>query len=129
MAGTAEMPRHQLHLVFRCVRELLMNARKHSQRPCAEVEVDVSPNSVNLTVADEGVGFDVRRTVPLLGLRFGLEQLRARVRAAGGTVDIDSGPGQGCRVKIRLPSTPSAPGLPRVRDDGATEMAGSFDNF
>ncbi len=129
VTGTAELPRHQLHLVFRCIRELLMNACKHSQRPYAEVEIDVSPNSVNLTVIDEGVGFDVRRTVPLLGLRFGLEQLRARVRAAGGTVDIDSGPGQGCRVKIRLPSTPSAAGLPRLRNEGPTEKAGRFENF
>ncbi len=102
----SELPRHQLHLVFRCVRELLMNAYKHSQRQCAEVEVDISPDSVELTVIDEGIGFDVRRTVPLLGLRFGLEQLRARVRAAGGMLDIDAVAGEGCRVTVRLPSSP-----------------------
>jgi signal transduction histidine kinase len=105
ITGGSELPRHQLHLVFRCVRELLMNAYKHSQRQCAEVEVDVSPDSVELTVIDEGIGFDVRRTVPLLGLRFGLEQLRARVRAAGGVLDIDAVAGEGCRVTVRLPSS------------------------
>ncbi len=104
--GGSELPRHQLHLVFRCIRELLMNAYKHSQRQCAEVEVDVSPGGVDLTVIDEGIGFDVRRTVPLLGLRFGLEQLRARVRAAGGMLDIDTVAGEGCRVTVRLPSSP-----------------------
>jgi signal transduction histidine kinase len=108
ITGSAELPRHQLYLVFRCIRELLINAYKHSQCQCAEVEVDVTPSSVELTVIDEGIGFDVRRTAPLLGLRFGLEQLRARVRAAGGILDIDSVPGEGSRVTVRLPSSSSA---------------------
>ncbi len=111
ITGSSDLPRHQLHLVFRCIRELLMNAYKHSQRQCAEVEVDVSTGGVDLTVIDEGIGFDVRRTVPLLGLRFGLEQLRARVRAAGGVLDIDAVAGEGCRVTVRLPTSPPARAL------------------
>ena len=43
VTGTAELSRDRLRLVYRCIRELLMNARKHSQRQSAEVEVDVSP--------------------------------------------------------------------------------------
>lgn len=112
VTGDSGLPRHQLHLVFRCIRELLMNAYKHSQQPCAEVKVDVSPGWVEITVIDEGVGFDVRRTVPLLGLRFGLEQLRARVRAAGGMINIDAATGRGCRVEVRLPSSSPAPRAP-----------------
>jgi signal transduction histidine kinase len=84
------------------------------------VEVDVSPDSVYLTVIDEGIGFDVRRTVPLLGLRFGLEQLRARVHAAGGVIDIDAVAGEGCRVTVRLPSSPPDPVHVSARDDGQT---------
>ena len=117
VTGGAELPRHQLHLVFRCIRELLMNAYKHSQQQSAEVEVDVSPDSIDLIVVDEGVGFDVRRTAPMLGLRFGLEQLRARVRAAGGMLDIDAVPGEGCRVTVRLPSSPPDPALTPTHHD------------
>jgi len=79
-----------------------MNARKHSQRRSAEVEVDLSAASVEIMVADEGIGFDAGRGEPLSG--FGLAQLRERVRAAGGTLDFDSGQGEGCRVTVRLPA-------------------------
>ncbi len=104
IAGTAELRRDQLRLVYRCIRELLMNARKHSQRQCAEVEVEITPASVDITVIDEGVGFDARRAAALSAHRFGLAQLRERVRTAGGALDIDAVVGEGCRVTVRLPS-------------------------
>lgn len=104
IAGTAELRRNQLRLVYRCIRELLMNARKHSQRHCAEVEVEITPTSVDITVIDEGVGFDARSDAGLSAHRFGLAQLRERVRTAGGILDIDTVVGEGCRVTVRLPS-------------------------
>jgi signal transduction histidine kinase len=108
--GNAEFSRDRLRLIYRCVRELLMNARKHSQRQSAEVEVDVSPIMVEITVVDEGIGFDARRTEPPSGDRFGLAQIRERVRAAGGTIDVDAVVGEGCRVLVRLPSPTPMPG-------------------
>jgi len=105
---TADLPRDRLRLIYRCLRELLMNARKHSQRRSAEVEVDVSPDAVEIMVVDEGVGFDARDLEPLSG--FGLAQLRERVHAAGGTLDLDAVLGEGCRVTVRLPSAAPAPG-------------------
>jgi signal transduction histidine kinase len=102
VSGTADLPREHLRLIYRCIRELLMNARKHSQRRSAEVEVDLSPTGVEIIVVDEGVGFDVRRVESLSG--FGLAQLRERVRAAGGGLDFDAVIGEGCRVTVRLPT-------------------------
>lgn len=102
--GAANLPRDPLQLIYRCVRELLMNARKHSQRQCAEVEVDLSADMVEITVIDEGIGFDVRRDEPLSASRFGLAQLRERVRAAGGTLALDAVVGEGCRAIVRLPA-------------------------
>lgn len=103
VTGTAQLPRDRMRLIYRCVRELLMNARKHSERRSAEVEVDVSPDMVEITVIDEGIGFDPRRAEPNSGRRFGLAQLRERVRAAGGTLALDTVVGEGCRVTVRLP--------------------------
>jgi len=105
--GEMELPRERLRLIYRCVRELLMNARKHSQRRSAEVEVDLSAAAVEIMVADEGIGFDAGRGEPQSG--FGLAQLRERVRAAGGTLDFDSGQGEGCRVTVRLPAPTPVP--------------------
>ncbi len=107
--GAADLPRDRLRLVYRCIRELLMNAREHSQRQSAEVEVDVSPAAVEITVVDEGVGFDTQRAAPPSGKRFGLAQLRERVRAVGGTLDIDAVIGEGCRVTVRLPAPAYSP--------------------
>jgi signal transduction histidine kinase len=104
ITGTAELRRDQLRLVYRCIRELLMNARKHSQRQSAEVEVEITPASVDITVIDEGVGFDARGAAGLSAHRFGLAQLGERVRTAGGVLDIDTLVGEGCRVTVRLPS-------------------------
>jgi signal transduction histidine kinase len=105
IVGSPDLQRDRLHLIYRCIRELLMNACKHSQRRSAEVEVDISPDTVEVTVIDEGVGFDATRAASFTLPRFGLEQLRTRVRAAGGTLDIDAVVGEGCRVTVRLPAT------------------------
>jgi signal transduction histidine kinase len=101
--GRAELRRDQVRLVYRCVRELLMNACKHSQRQSAELEMELTPKAVDIRVIDEGVGFDVEAYESTSGRRFGLAQLRERVRTAGGTLDIDTVLGEGCRVWVRLP--------------------------
>jgi len=107
--GTADLSRDRLRLIYRCIRELLMNARKHSRQHSAEVEVDVSDGAVEIMVVDEGIGFDMSRAEPLSGNRFGLAQLRERVRAAGGSLILDAVRGEGCRVTVRLPPpTPAA---------------------
>jgi signal transduction histidine kinase len=110
VSGTADLTRDRLRLIYRCIRELLMNARKHSQQRSAEVEVDVTPRGVEITVVDEGVGFDARRTEPLTESRFGLAQLQERVRAAGGILEIDAVVGEGCRATVRLPAPTPWPG-------------------
>ena len=104
VTGAADLSRDRLRLIYRCIRELLMNARKHSQRHSAEVEVDLSASVVEIMVLDEGVGFDAHLALPLSGNRFGLAQLKERVRAVGGTLDLDTVVGEGCRVSVRLPA-------------------------
>jgi signal transduction histidine kinase len=104
VSGSADLSRDRLRLIYRCIREFLMNARKHSQRQTAEVEVELSPIAVEITVVDEGIGFDARHAETPSGERFGLAQIRERVRAAGGTFDLDAVIGEGCRVTVRLPS-------------------------
>jgi signal transduction histidine kinase len=101
--GRTELRRDQLRLVYRCVRELLMNACKHSQCQFAELEMELTSSAVDIRVIDEGVGFDLQAYESTSTRRFGLAQLRERVRTAGGTLDIDTVLGEGCRVSVRLP--------------------------
>jgi signal transduction histidine kinase len=103
IVGQTDVPRDRVNLVYRIIRELLFNAYKHSQRKRADVEVTVHEQAIEIRVIDEGVGFDVNASARTSPKRFGLAQLRERVRAVSGTVEIDSVVGEGCRVKVRLP--------------------------
>ncbi len=104
ITGNGEVRRDRLRLIYRCLRELLMNARKHSQRQCADVEVEVTAAGIEITVGDTGVGFDAGRAARPTERRFGLAQLRERLRAVGGTLELDTAVGEGCRATVRLPS-------------------------
>ncbi len=102
-SGGTGLDQDNLQLLYRCIRELLMNACKHSGRQAASVEVKVAAEWVHVMVLDDGVGFDAQSELSASKGRFGLAQLRERVRAAGGTVNLASAPGGGCRVTVRLP--------------------------
>jgi signal transduction histidine kinase len=58
---------------------------------------------LEITVVDEGVGFDPLSAASPSRSRFGLVQLRQRVLAAGGSVEFDAVSGEGCRATVRLP--------------------------
>lgn len=86
--------------VYRIVQESLNNARKHSGSSDVEVEVRRRADAVELQVADRGRGFDPQAAGPQ---GFGLVGMTERVRLAGGECRIESAPGKGARIDVRLP--------------------------
>lgn len=91
-------------LVFRAVRELLINISKHAGVDRAEVVCERIGEQINIMVSDEGCGFDaesVRSTNA--GNKFGLFALSERMEHLGGELNIDSGPGRGTVVHLSLP--------------------------
>ncbi len=90
-------------LVYRCAQELLTNVAKHASTGRAEVRLEQLNDELHLRVADEGSGFDVARAEGSEGMGFGLFSVRERVQAMGGTMAIESAPGKGTRVSVRLP--------------------------
>jgi two-component system CheB/CheR fusion protein len=88
--------------LFQAARELLLNVVKHSGTTNAEVRLARVDSSVELEVADDGSGFD--RSRPRQGERsFGLFQIRQRIEALGGTVEVSSEEGRGTRIKCVVP--------------------------
>lgn len=87
--------------LFRVVQEALQNAIKYSKAMELSVEVRGGPDELNLTIADNGVGFDVddawRRGV-------GLVTMIERLDAIGGSLHIRSNPGSGTRVTAIVPA-------------------------
>jgi len=92
-------------VLFRALQEALANVAKHAGATAVRVRIRSEGGAVVAQVDDDGAGFDPVETCAWamatghLGLRFMAE----RVEAAGGDVRIDSAPGRGARVTLRLP--------------------------
>ena len=97
-----EPTRHTAELetaVYRIIQEALTNASKHGQARRAVIEICETPAAVELTVRDDGDGFDP--TTSTAG--FGLLGMRERVSLLRGAVHIQSAPGEGTTVTASFP--------------------------
>ncbi|UOX92765.1 ATP-binding protein [Amycolatopsis sp. FBCC-B4732] len=85
--------------LVRAAEEALRNAERHSGASSVAVRLAPTPGGVEVTVADAGVGFDPAE-VPLSrrGVRGSVVE---RMRAAGGTAEVTSRPGEGTTVTLR----------------------------
>ncbi len=93
-----------LSVLFRCVRELLVNVAKHAKVHEAAVSIAVQGGKVAVSVTDAGVGFDPALTAGQgVGSRFGLVSVRERVAYVDGSFKLDSIPGDGTAATITVP--------------------------
>jgi signal transduction histidine kinase len=86
--------------VFRVVQEALQNALKYGDAETVSVRLTGAPERLTLSIADDGVGFDVGAA---WGKGLGLISMAERVEAFDGTFRIYSQPGAGTRIDITLP--------------------------
>jgi signal transduction histidine kinase/ABC-type uncharacterized transport system substrate-binding protein len=87
--------------IFRIVQEALHNIAKHADTQTAEVKLTRENNELSLAVRDRGVGFDPKRTVAGHGL--GLISMKERVKLFNGTFEVNTSPGAGTEVSVRIP--------------------------
>ena len=90
------------YLLFRSVRELLMNIVKHAKAAEAKISMTRVGDSVRIAVRDNGVGF-IATAAPEPGSGFGLFTIRERLRGLGGRCDVESAPGAGTTVVLTAP--------------------------
>ncbi len=91
-------------LLFRLVRELLFNVVKHAGVNQACVDVKTLDHHVEITVIDEGQGFDLQTlSVERPAGGWGLYSVRERLNLFGGSLNVESAPGAGTRVTIVAP--------------------------
>jgi two-component system, NarL family, sensor kinase len=86
--------------LFRIAGEALVNIRKHAQAREASVRLAVVRGHLRLVVADNGVGFNLRRS---RAAGFGLSGIEDRARAIGGRAQIRSTPRRGTTVTVTVP--------------------------
>ncbi len=100
--------------VLWAAREALTNIVRHAQARTVRIGLLYEPASVSLLVQDDGQGFDLHHSGR--GDQFGLRAMSERARELGATVDIDSLPGWGTRIRARFPYLTSGErGGPRLR--------------
>ncbi len=92
--------------IYRLVQEALTNVTKHARAGRLEIELLKRNGDVTVSIHDDGCGFDPNARAA----GFGLVGMRERVTLLGGTVEIESGSGQGTLVRARIPA---ASGLQR----------------
>lgn len=92
--------------VFRVLQESLANVAKHARGSRVDVTLRFDGDTCSLLVADDGQGFDTGKSSPVG--HYGLLNIRERAQRIGGTASVESSPGQGTRVSLRVPLTGSA---------------------
>jgi hypothetical protein len=101
--GTKKEPEHKKQLVvFRVIQECFQNILKHAQANHVLVTFTYQPDSFHVVIKDDGVGFDYQPGSPSSeGL--GLMNIFNRIHLVGGEVTLNSAPGAGTSVNIKVP--------------------------
>jgi len=92
-------------LLFRNVRELLINTTRHAKAQHVKVSIRRLGSQVQIRVQDDGVGFEPAEATATAarGGGFGLFSVKERLEQIGGHLEIESEPGRGCKVTMTAP--------------------------
>ncbi|MBX3300643.1 MAG: response regulator [Nitrospira sp.] len=129
LSANQDVPLPEAHriMLFQSVRELLINTSKHANTGTATVRMEQCEDYLYVTVSDEGQGFDVvtaamRNPTSGISSKFGLFSIQERMRALGGSFDIQSAPGRGTIATLTLPLS----GTAAIRTENPTLSPQSF---
>jgi len=93
-------------LLFQVFRELLFNIAKHARARRARVVLGAVDGELTIGVSDDGQGFDAKAAVGDGNASVGMRNVRERVGLLGGDVAIESTPGAGTTVVVKVPLRP-----------------------
>jgi signal transduction histidine kinase len=103
--GATGLPPEHEHALLRIAQEAVINAARHGEPRNIEIHLNSSDAEVLLSIHDDGRGM---HKMPELYARqgFGLNNMRERAEDLGGQWQIESEPGAGTRVTVRIPRAP-----------------------
>ena len=110
--------------LFRMAQEALANVRKHARASRVALTLSYMGGCVALDARDDGIGFDPFQASAEARDRtsggFGLKGMRERVEQAGGSLSVESTPGEGTTLAVELPAT--APEGGSLEDEGSEPL-------
>src|SRR5215211_877417 len=99
----AQLPDHMRVTLFQAVREMLFNIVKHAGTLQAKITLEQLDGGGQILISDSGNGFDAHTVMTDPQAAHGLLIIRDRLSLMGGSVDIESKPGDGTRVRLEFP--------------------------
>ena len=106
--GIGRYPPEVEAAIYFCCLEALQNVAKYANASTARLRLVDRDGTVSFTVTDDGTGFDPARTP----LGTGLQGMKDRLEALGGTLTVDSSPGAGTTVGGAIPARAPSPASP-----------------
>ena len=105
LGSERRLPEEVELVLFRIAQEALRNVWRHSQATEAEITVEFSKTKTKITISDNGSGFDPPQAIGDLAKdgKLGLAGMEERARLVGGTLTVQSQPGEGSTITIELP--------------------------
>lgn len=107
--GRRRLPPDLETIIFRIVQEALTNIAKHAHARLANVKVAYEPEQLDITIEDDGQGFNVAAALQSQANRrraWGLLGMQERVALTGGQCTISSQPHSGAVIHVRIPLPP-----------------------
>ncbi len=99
--GIPQLPDNYVMAIYRFVQEGLTNVTKHARATAAWINLDYTEGDINISLEDNGQGFDPKSVAEGIGLH----GIRERFLLLGGSVEIESSPGKGMRLSGTIPFT------------------------
>ena len=108
--GAKRVPLELETTLYRVAQEALTNITRHAKARRVSVLLERRPSLVSLIVEDDGQGFDAETVLLSSGVqdKLGLLGMQERVKLARGTLDLESTPGAGTSLFVRLPLAPAS---------------------
>jgi len=104
------LPSENETAIFRVAQEALTNIARYAQSNKVEINLTFEENQVDLVIRDDGIGFEVENIFMHHkedGRGLGLLGMRERAELLGGQFDVQSSPGWGTAVHVKIPVTPN----------------------
>ena len=92
--------------IFRVIQEACNNVIKHAQADNLSIKMNYTEEDVEIYIEDDGIGFDLEEITHLEKVDnsgIGISMMRERVYLLGGKLEIESKPGEGTKVVVRVP--------------------------
>jgi two-component system sensor histidine kinase UhpB len=101
---SARLPSQWETALFRIAQEALTNVAKYAHAKTVTVMLEEFKDSIRLTIADDGIGFDPQtHHQPGAKPEWGLINMRERAQATGGSLTVETAPGKGTRIVVEVP--------------------------